>query len=210
MCSGQCSRANARDCQLMNDLRSGDDTSDSQTYLFDGSEYWPVYAYTYWDAAEMILARATEYSFLIHPGLYLVRHYVELLLKKFLHDARQEVPISHDLVTLWTTVRELDEFSKNPHATRDALDLVSGYVQTLAELDPGSFAFRYPVDRNGEPRGLGGPYSAREVLAWARRLHDALGLLDGALDANDADRDAEEEAREIEREMEMELRDYYR
>jgi hypothetical protein len=86
---------------------------------------------------------------------------------------------------------------------------VRNYLAVVAELDPGSFTFRYPVGTKGELRGLRGPYSTRDVLAWAHRVHDALRNLDGIVDAQFADDDADDEFREMEREMAAEMRSYY-
>jgi hypothetical protein len=186
---------------------------DSQTYLFDGPDYWSIYADVYWNAAEAVLLRATADSFLIHPGLFLLRHHAELSLKKFVASSDDGVPTHHDLLALWEIVRRLPIFVGSRHATPKVMREVRNYLAGLAELDPGSFTFRYPVGTKGELRGLGGPYSTQDVLAWAHRVHEALRNLDGIVDAQYADDEVDEELdetqREMEREMAAEMRSYY-
>jgi hypothetical protein len=197
----------------VDDIDPDDLGRDSQTYLFDGPDYWSIYADVYWNAAEAVLLRATADSFLIHPGLFLLRHHAELSLKKFLASAGEPVPTHHDLLVLWQLVGELSTFVDSRHATPKVMREVRNYLAALAELDPGSFTFRYSVGTKGETRGLGGPYSTRDVLAWARHVHDALRNLDGIVDAQYADDEADdefrEEQREMEREMAAEMRSYY-
>lgn len=193
----------------MDDIDPDDLGRDSQTYLFDGPDDWSIYADVYWNAAEAVLLRATADSFLIHPGLFLLRHHAELSLKKFLASADEPVPGNHDLLVLWQLVRELPIFVESRHATPKVMREVRNYLAALAKLDPGSFTFRYPVGTRGETRGLGGPYSTRDVLSWARRVQDALRNLDGIVDAEYADDELREEQREMERDMAAQMRSYY-
>ena len=159
-----------------------DETRDTQTSLFDGPDYWVVYPTAYWEAAEKILDESRDNSFLLHPGLFLVRHYVELTFKQLIHGAGDDVPITHRLDVLWQKARRVPAIAKNKHASQQVLRSIAAYVKELTTLDPTSFSFRYPVDTAGDPRGLDRVYSARRVLEWARQLREAFAALEGAIE----------------------------
>lgn len=115
--------------------------------------------------------------------LFLYRQTVELQLKALLADAGellddpQAVPPRHELPRLWGRVRAL-LLRVDPGADGPWFARADAIVTELDALDPGSFAFRYPVDTGGTP-------SLPEPLlvdpANVRRVFDELFvLLDGA------------------------------
>jgi hypothetical protein len=95
-------------------------------------------------------------DYLVYPVMFLARQTFEVGLKYVLLLARelnglddQPFPGTHDLRALWRLVRRfLEEVEASP--TRADLDAVEEAVYTLADHDPTSFAFRYPVDRTNQ------------------------------------------------------------
>lgn len=92
-------------------------------------------------------------DYLVYPVMFLARQTFEVGLKYVLLLARelngasdQPFPGTHDLRVLWGLVRPLLEGVK-ASPTRADLDAVEEAIFTLADHDPTSFAFRYPVDR---------------------------------------------------------------
>ena len=152
-----------------------------------GSKYWYTYALAYKDAADSLASLVDvpegPLSRLAVPMMFLYRHHVELHLKSLLSDAGellddpQSIPPAHYLLTLWKRVRALLlKISSNSDGAWFVR--ADGIVEALDAIDPGSFAFRYPVDKPGAPSIAGGlevdPTNVRVVID---ELHT---LLDGA------------------------------
>jgi HEPN domain-containing protein len=105
-------------------------------------------------AAEHLTEHAQEFGAILDqvgvPLFFLQRHRVELALKSLLATVGADVPPTHDLKTLWKkceeTLRPMDDKAWRTFET-DHLN----FIDLLDEVDPGSFAFRYPVDRQGDP-----------------------------------------------------------
>jgi hypothetical protein len=57
---------------------------------------------------------------------------------------------THDVRVLWRSAREVIE-REWPDGDKEVLQTVEKQLDELASLDPGSFAFRYPVDSDGDP-----------------------------------------------------------
>jgi hypothetical protein len=93
-------------------------------------------------------------DFLVYPIIFSYRHYLEIQLKCMLHDYGGLVGIEadwehHAFGKLWPPFREmLRRFGDNHD---DALQVVAKCVAAFAEIDPGSFNFRYPTGRHGRP-----------------------------------------------------------
>lgn len=142
--------------------------------LFDaeGEEWWynacldfehPNFTYYcpgYRKAAEVLIEAASQdedlLDFCIYPIVFLYRHYVELRLKETILYTRrllnQEAcfPNHHDLLLLWRERKQLlSQARACPPEKEEAI--VEGLIKELAKADPGSFAFRYPVDKKGDP-----------------------------------------------------------
>lgn len=113
----------------------------------------------YKKAADLMVAQAeadaTTRNFLVYPIIFNYRHFVELSLKYHLAIYGPTVGIkpnwtSHDLAILWSAFLEmLDRFgTKDP----DEVDPIVGEtILAFAKIDPGSYSYRYPVDRLGNP-----------------------------------------------------------
>ena len=95
------------------------------------------------------LARDT----LVFPIIFSYRHFLEISLKYLLATYGPTVGIepnwrSHDLATLWGSVLQVLE----KYGTTDPDDAdsnVGAIILEFAKIDPASYAYRYPVDRNG-------------------------------------------------------------
>src|SRR5690606_8323802 len=64
-------------------------------------------------------------------------------------DEELNFPKTHDLGKLWTECKELlEKFEQE--VIVDDLDAVSESLQQFSQLDPGSYAFRYPTNKDGD------------------------------------------------------------
>jgi hypothetical protein len=153
-----------------------------------GASQWYRMATGYKEAADRLVA-ASDAAYRRHtlggPILFLYRHYVELHLKSLLLDAGellddpQNVPPKHYLRTLWDRVRALLlKISPGSDEQGPWFSRADDIIAELDALDATSFAFRYPVDKDGNP-SLQEPafFDPAVVAAVIAELHI---LLDGA------------------------------
>lgn len=118
------------------------------------------YADSYKEAADELVKSAAgskvKSDTLIFPILYLYRHHIELQMKFIIRTWRrlpqEEAPDykHHRLRDLWQECRSIIEKAFPEEENRD-VEVVENVVHELAESDPGSFTFRYPVDKDDEP-----------------------------------------------------------
>ena len=132
----------------------------------DGSEAWVsvisptfyAYATAYRASAELLIEHRKSLSgldqnFQILPIVFLYRQHVELLLKAIIKNGDDlqrteqiKSNLHHDLNALWREAeRVMDENLHNAHPK--ARGAAGGLISELAQADPGSFAFRYPVGK---------------------------------------------------------------
>ncbi|MCY3731169.1 MAG: hypothetical protein OXF98_07485 [Rhodospirillaceae bacterium] len=119
------------------------------------------------------LARDT----LVFPIIFNYRHFLEISLATY----GQAVGIapnwrSHDLATLWGSVLEmLDRYGT---VDPDEADPVVGeIILEFAKIDPNSYAYRYPVDRQG--RLLSVPQGDLHLPTLADVMNGVSGYFDG-------------------------------
>lgn len=92
---------------------------------------------------------------LIYPVIFNYRQFVELSLKHLIASYGAAVGIApvwntHDLAKLWERfLAVLNGYGQSEDAGTDAV--VGDIILEFARVDPGSFAFRYPVDQKGHP-----------------------------------------------------------
>ena len=92
---------------------------------------------------------------LVFPAIFNYRQYLELSLKFHLATYGPAVGIepnwhSHDLATLWAAfLAMLDEYGTEDPDEADPV--VGEIILEFAKIDPRSYAYRYPVDRKGNP-----------------------------------------------------------
>lgn len=114
---------------------------------------------------------------LVFPIIFTYRQFVELSLKYLIATYGPTVGIeanwsSHDLSVLWR--RLSDVLTGYGHDDMEEADpVVAGIVAEFSKVDPKSFSYRYPVDRNGGRIPI-----AHEELDLAI-LADVMDALDG-------------------------------
>jgi len=99
-----------------------------------------------------------------YPILFLYRHALELSIKHVLYRAfelsryhlpgeiEEKLQNDHNLQRVWQVVsKTLNMLSPNNELMRSVEEAISRTCAELSELDPGSYTFRYPIDRNGKP-----------------------------------------------------------
>jgi hypothetical protein len=89
------------------------------------------------------------------PWLYLCRHTLELQLKAIIMLGQEamaltyDLPSHHDLQKLWTAACPIA--SSRRAVSETELAKVRQVVDDYQDADPGSFNFRYPVEKNNKP-----------------------------------------------------------
>lgn len=126
-------------------------------WLHDNFE---LYALGYKEAADYLVAQVNEtgrhQDILVFPICFLYRQYIELRLKEVIRSGRRllgepgDFPQHHKIQHLWDCAvsilkKVFDEEIEPP----DLLSIASHVVAEFSKLDPDSFAFRYPVDKQG-------------------------------------------------------------
>lgn len=111
----------------------------------------------YKKAADLMVETAANDRFardtLVFPIIFNYRHFLELSLTCQLANFGPDVGIdpnwtSHDLAKLWADfLAMLDHFgTDDPDEVDPVLEAI---ILELAKIDPGSYSYRYPVDRKG-------------------------------------------------------------
>lgn len=88
-----------------------------------------------------------DYDNLIYPILYCYRHYIELTLKEIIEEHGRWISVKlgnkdHKLPELWALFLQIAIFYHNDPTDEAAL-AVSSCIHEFAQVDPGSFSFRY-------------------------------------------------------------------
>lgn len=132
-------------------------------------------------AADLMVDRAAkdraDRDALVFPIVFNYRHFIELSLKYLIATYGPSVGVEanwtkHELEFLWTEfVRVLDGYGHEDLEETDPV--VAQTIAEFAKVDPGSFSYRYPVDRKGNPIPL-----SHEQLDLAA-LADVMQALDG-------------------------------
>jgi hypothetical protein len=145
----------------------------------------------YRKAADLLVARASEKHYLratlIYPILFLYRHFIELELKYVLttygRAAGQKSDWeNHDLDILWPKVRAvIDCFSLETE--KETASIVEACIAEMAKIDPGSFTFRYPVTKKGQPMSLDfDSVDLANLQLTMEKISNFFDGVDGALD----------------------------
>ena len=149
------------------------------------SSGWSLYASGYKEAADALVAkveeRSTSQDTFVYPVLFLYRQYLELQLKmmvrtlKHLQDLGREFPKGHKIDALWTEAERLI-CQAFPEESRTEMVETGRLIREFAKVDPLSTAFRYPVDKDGNPSLPGMRYinlrNVRDVMAKIEMLLD--------------------------------------
>lgn len=120
---------------------------------------WDIYAAGYKDAADALVQalihRQAPLDSVVYPLVFLYRQGLELELKLLLPLARRlagKEPTrdhQHGLMPLWRELRQLLE-QLDPRADDGELLATESFILQLDNVDPGSYAFRYPTNKKGE------------------------------------------------------------
>jgi hypothetical protein len=119
-----------------------------------------LYVLGYKEAADSLVERVMEtgrhQDSLVFPICFLYRQYIELRLKEVIQSGRRLLdepgtfPQHHNIQHLWdTAVAILKKVSAGDIEPPDFLTLPSHVVAEFSKIDPDSFAFRYPSDKQG-------------------------------------------------------------
>jgi len=121
---------------------------------------WHAFAAAYKTAADVLLEKLHEGTTMGEnacvPVLYLYRHHIELLLKALLRDfgeladTLEQPPGRHELRGLWDRFRGA-LVVHGLAASVDWLDQLQSWIDELDMIDAGSFTFRYPTNKTGQP-----------------------------------------------------------
>lgn len=138
-------------------LELGDDWTNNATLNYSSDEL-NIYSEGYKQAGDILSERLqknrTGLDFLVYPLIFLYRHHIELELKiivkegSYLLDGERIMRNHHKLNNLWDDAKKIIE-KIWPDGEKDELNAVEKTVLQLSDLDPGSFAFRYDRDKDG-------------------------------------------------------------
>ena len=115
----------------------------------------------YFEAAKLLLEACQtddgDAGRLGYPAIFLYRQYIELSLKQVIAEYGPVVGIepnwtTHDLSRLWTLYTKVSHQLGAPADAGDAG--AEAIIKVFAAADPGSFSYRYPVDRRGKPNPM--------------------------------------------------------
>lgn len=179
--------------QLSNSLFSGDKDWKANACLNWSHDSMGLYIEGYREAADKlvhdVVQSGTNQDILVFPISFLYRQYIELQLKHIIRESRifleeeASFPENHKIGDLWNTVNSLmvriikdhDKSIKN-YITREDVQTIKMIITEFVKVDPESFAFRYPKDKNGN-KNLDGIQHIN-----LRKLHDQMDILKEKLD----------------------------
>jgi hypothetical protein len=138
--------------------------------------------------------------------VFLQRHRVEVGLKLILERASATIPRSHDIADLAERCkRSLDALGRSDLAAQFATETTE-FVQLMHESDPGSFAYRYPVDTKQEPATRHPYVDLKELEVGGSRFQASILTIIDALTADEPVPIADEEVDSTASEAEALLR----
>lgn len=134
---------------------------------FYPGETWDAYANGYLDAVNELIKCVLEGKFTSstfgYPIFHIFSHYLELRFKEIMQIGRpligEDTGFSqgHDLVQLWgeckRILKEVDEWKEYSELDKESREIyltIDHFVKELSQ-DSKAQAFRYPVDRDGNP-----------------------------------------------------------
>jgi len=169
---------------------SADDwTNACLNFFHDG---WTLYAIGYKDAADILVEHIEKrqhghpQDFLVYPIIFLYRQYLELSMKDLINQARKFfddlTPFRqhHRINELWKLCDKLlDQIS--PGDSAEYRKEIGRLMEEFAQVDPLSFSFRYPEDKDGNPTLPGLDYinirSVREVVRKISVILEGAGAM---------------------------------
>ena len=174
---------------------------------------WYPYVAGYKDAADKVIDTTENEYFdnLVYPIMFLYRHYLEIMIKQMLLEFRslqfhlnryygnteycpefskgKDPIMKHDLMSIWKELRELMEESWSDEEELSFLTDVECRIKEFHDIDQGSFAFRYPVDKENNPIFQFDQEIQKVNIVQVKRVVDAITTrFGGALDKLDHQR----------------------
>lgn len=145
---------------------------------------WDWYADGYKKAGDLLVAFVSEtgmdQDILVFPVVYTYRHYLELRIKEllimssYLLDQEFQVPTHHDLAGLWSAA--LPKLAAIDGSIN--WDGVTYVIGEFNKIDIRSFAFRYPVAKDGATPSLSG-LNGINLGVVRDRIAEVAWMLDG-------------------------------
>lgn len=149
---------------------------------------WDIYAEGYKKGGDILVQHVIDNNwdqdFLVYPIVFLYRQYLELRLKELIHvssrllDQNVDIPRDHNLLSLWRKVSPNIEQVWSDSETKKHLEAIEDRLKELCNIDPGSYAFRYPEDTKGTPTLVGMQHIN------LRRLKDVVQAISNVLDGS--------------------------
>jgi hypothetical protein len=182
------------------------------------AEQWHGYKEGYKRAADQLVASVAEtgrnQDYLIYPIVFLYRHAIELSLKhliivgsKLLDEEPGKIG-DHPLIPLWQKSRPLIE-RVWPEGPKEDLEAIEAVLEQFEARDRRSTAFRYPVDKSGQPSQMKNEQiSIRNFSEVSTRVLALLESCQSGLDSYLQDK--REMERAYEQEMQREMEQAYR
>lgn len=105
---------------------------------------------------ELVLARVRDQDVLIYPIGFLYRQYIELRLKEIIREGRilleegSFFPKHHRIWDLWCTAKKISIKTFENENEPPNFDYAEHVIREFSQIDPNSFAFRYPTTKKGD------------------------------------------------------------
>lgn len=119
-----------------------------------------LYIKGYKEAADSLVKKVIQtkgkQDSLVYPICFLYRQYIELRLKEIIRTGRElldeggSFPQHHKIKTLWPTAKKIMIEVYKDEGDPPDLSFVEHIIMEFSNLDPESFAFRYPLDKLGK------------------------------------------------------------
>ena len=119
-----------------------------------------LYAIGYKEAGnrlvEFVLTNTRAQDILIYPIVFLYRQYVELRLKEIIKEGRilleegNDFPKHHKIWDLWCVAKNISIKVFENENEPPELDYAEHVIKEFSQIDPDSFAFRYPTTKQGD------------------------------------------------------------
>lgn len=166
--SGSSRQRNSEEERVAFDSEVAGDSNFVISFTKDPRSDFGVFAEGYFHAAselaEELLSRGGFADFDAYPVVFLYRHSLELYLKniiyksallmafKFLSDIDTKLHNNHDLIFLSEkAVAVLQRLFPDDGSINQLAEDILNISSEFSEIDPNSFAYRYPIDRHGNP-----------------------------------------------------------
>ena len=178
---------------MTNSIFSGDKDWKANACLNWSHDSMGLYIEGYREAADKLVHDVVDtganQDTLVFPIAFLYRQYIELQLKHIIRESRIVVgekanfPEHHKIDALWDTanalmtkiIKEHDQ-SISDYITKSDVQTIKTIIAEFVKVDPESFSFRYPNDKEGNKNLDGIEYIN------LRKLHDHMGELKEKLD----------------------------